>query len=95
MFFVKLTYKMPLEVVDIWVEEHRAFLRRQYEASRQILSGPRTPREGGVLLLDAGSREEAGRILAEDPFHREGVADYELVEFKATMYDERLKEVFG
>lgn len=90
MFLLLLSYKKPLPEVDRFVAEHRAFLERHYASGRFLLSGRKEPRTGGVILATAGSREEVDTIVREDPFHREGIADYEVVEFLPSMSDGRL-----
>lgn len=64
--------------------EHRDFLDRQYAAGHFIVSGPMEPRKGGVILTADMSREEVERIMKDDPFLREGVSEYEFIEFRAT-----------
>ena len=85
MFLVLLTYTQPLEAVDALVEEHRAFLHRQYATGVFLLSGRKEPRDGGVILADASSALELQAILAEDPFQCHGVASYQVIEFLPSM----------
>ncbi len=90
MFLILLSYKKPLADVDLFVAEHREFLERHYASGRFLLSGRKEPRTGGVILASAGSRAEVEAVVREDPFHREGLADYEIVEFLPSMSDRRL-----
>lgn len=85
MFLVLLSYKKPLSEVDRYVTEHREFLVRQYAAGYFKLSGRKEPRTGGVILAATDSRAQLERILSEDPFHREQIAEYEIVEFLPNM----------
>jgi uncharacterized protein YciI len=85
MFVIIVEYVKPLEQVDCWLEEHRAFLRENYANGRFIASGPRVPRKGGVILARGGDRAELERILDDDPFKREGVAGYTVLEFDPIM----------
>ena len=84
MFVFHLTYQKPLEEIDRLLPGHRAYLDRWYEAGKFLCSGRKEPRTGGIILCDCGSREEAERIRDEDPFYREGAADYEIIEFLAS-----------
>lgn len=84
MFVVMLHYLQPLAVIERHMPEHRAYLDRQYEAGYFIASGPQVPRIGGVILAARMAREALDAILADDPFYREGVAQYQVVEFQAT-----------
>jgi uncharacterized protein YciI len=83
MFVILLTYQKPLSEVDVLLEAHRAFLKAQYVAGYFLLSGPKVPRTGGVILAQAESAEALQAILALDPFYQSGVAAYEVVQFNA------------
>lgn len=48
-----------------------------------MVSGPQEPRAGGVILTADVSRSAIDAALAEDPFVREGISTYEIIEFKA------------
>ncbi|MCC9310759.1 YciI family protein [Kitasatospora sp. RB6PN24] len=85
MFIVTLTYTAPLEAVDQLLPEHVAWLEEQYAAGTLLASGRRVPRTGGVLLARAADRAALDEVLASDPFHRARVAEYQVVEFTASM----------
>ncbi|MBQ5950320.1 YciI family protein [Massilia sp. ST3] len=85
MFIVSLSYTAPLDHVDAHLAAHREFLAAQYAAGRFLMSGPKVPREGGIILADAPSRAALEAVLGEDPFHRAGVARYEITEFAPLM----------
>lgn len=92
MFIAILTYKKPLDEVDKYLQVHREYLAKHYAAGDFIAFGPQTPRVGGVIMMKANSREAVKAIIAEDPFHINGIADYQVVEFTPTMFcDEQLK----
>jgi uncharacterized protein YciI len=84
MFVLISHYLRPLDEVDRWLSEHRAFLDRHYEAHHVLASGPQNPRVGGIVVTHDLSREEVEAMLAEDPFVREGISEYQIVEFKPT-----------
>lgn len=92
MFIVILTYKKPLSEVDRFLASHREYLATHYAVGDFIASGPQNPRVGGVIIMKADSREAVEAIIAEDPFHINGIADYRIVEFSPTMVaDDSLK----
>ncbi len=101
MFIAILTYKKPLSEVDRFLAAHRViakrfackeYLAKHYAAGDFIASGPPNPRLGGVIMMKADSREAVDAIIAEDPFHVNGIADYQIVEFTPTMFiNENLK----
>jgi uncharacterized protein YciI len=84
MYLVLVNYVKPLSVIDQLLPAHREFLEANYRAGIFLVSGPREPRDGGVILARAGSREELVAILAQDPFVSQGAAKCEIIEFKAT-----------
>jgi len=90
MFLISLNYKKPLSEVDRFVAEHREFLLRYYASGHFLLSGRREPRDGGVILAQADSRNDIEQILRDDPFQREQIADYDIVEFLPTMSSDEL-----
>jgi uncharacterized protein YciI len=81
MFVVLITYQKPLEQIELWIEEHRDFLKKYYASGHFLASGRKQPRTGGVILSRAQSLSELENILHEDPFYRENLAAYEIVEF--------------
>ncbi len=85
MFIAILTYKKPLEEVDRFLQAHREYLAEHYAAGDFIASGPQTPRIGGIIMMKAESRETVNAIIAQDPFHINGIADYQIVEFTPTL----------
>ena len=84
MYLVLMNYVKPLAVIDELLPAHRQFPEANYRAGIFMVSGPREPRDGGIILARAGSREELAAILALDPFVTEGAATCEIIEFKAT-----------
>lgn len=88
MYLVILTYKKPLSEVDRFLAAHREYLARHYAAGDFIASGPQTPRVGGVIMMKATDRAAIDAIIAQDPFNINGIADYQVVEFTPTMFNE-------
>lgn len=93
MFVVLLNYIQPLVEVDQFVGEHREFLERYYASGHFLLSGRKEPRTGGVILAKAETRSEIESIILNDPFNREGIAEYEIVEFLPSMAATHLSEL--
>ncbi|UZP67483.1 YciI family protein [Desulfovibrio mangrovi] len=85
MYIVSLTYTAPLESIDRLLEEHVQFLHEKYDAGVFIASGRKVPRTGGIILARGCDMKTLQQHLAEDPFHREQVATYEITEFAPTM----------
>ena len=86
MFILKLTYTKPIAEVDRYLVEHRAWLDTLYTAREALCSGPQNPRTGGIIILSVKDKQRVEAIIAADPFHREGVATYEVIEFDPVKY---------
>jgi uncharacterized protein YciI len=84
MFVILLDYVRPLEDVDSHLVAHRQFLREHYASGHLLMSGPKQPRTGGVIVCAAASRTEAEALVARDPFHVHGIANYQIIEFDVT-----------
>jgi uncharacterized protein YciI len=84
MFVIELTYKAPLEEIDARMAEHMRFLKAQYAAGVFVVSGRKVPREGGIILATGKSRAEIEAIVKKDPFVTHGLADFRVVEFRAS-----------
>ena len=81
MFLLLSRYLKPIEEVDRFLDEHRAFLDRHYDAGLFVVSGSQQPRVGGVIVTADASRETIDRAMEQDPFVREGISQYEIIEF--------------
>lgn len=90
MFIINLTYKAPLEEIDQLLDEHVDFLNKQYESGVFIASGRKVPRTGGIILSASISKTELEAIIEQDPFRKNEVADYELIEFVPSKTSDQL-----
>ena len=96
MFVIELTYKAPLAEIDAQMKAHVAFLKKYYAAGHFLVSGRQIPRNGGIILAIAESRERVETIMREDPFCRHGLADVRIIEFRASQRAEDMpKRIAG
>ena len=84
MFIIELTYKAPLEQIDGQMKPHMAFVNKHYASGHFLVSGRKNPRDGGIILAVGNSREEIEAIAAQDPFCTQGLADFRVIEFRAS-----------
>lgn len=84
MFVISLKYICELSEIEKHLSAHIEYLELHYAAGHFIASGRKVPRTGGVILALSESREEIDKIVAEDPFHLHGLAEYEVTEFIPT-----------
>ncbi len=87
MYVVELTYVKPLDAVELQLEAHRRFLDEHYAREIFFASGPKNPRDGGVILVSGRvSRSELDAILEHDPFRQHGLASYHVIDFSAVKF---------
>lgn len=91
MYIVSLNYIKEVSEVEKYLEEHVKFLEKYYEMEKFICSGRKNPRTGGVILLNAESLAEVEKIILEDPFNANEIAEYEITEFFPTKYNKNFK----
>ena len=81
MFIFSLTYVKPLSEVERLLPAHIQFLDEHYKKHLFMCSGRKIPRTGGVILCNCVDMVEAKAIMEKDPFYKEGIARYEIIEF--------------
>ena len=84
MFVIELDYRVPLTEIDAAMKAHVAFLRKQYQAGKFLISGRKVPRDGGIIIAVGESRAELEALMREDPFCARGLADFHVIEFRAS-----------
>ena len=84
MFVIELIYKVPLTKIDAHMTAHVKFLKKYYASGHFVVSGRKIPREGGIIVAVGDSRDEIEAIITEDPFHQHGLADFRVIEFRAS-----------
>ena len=84
MFVIELTYKASLAEIDASMAAHVRFLKKYYAAGNFLISGRKIPRDGGIILAVGESRQHIDVIIREDPFYERGLADFRVIEFRAS-----------
>lgn len=84
--FVKIERgKVDKEVFDRHVPAHVEYVRALNDRGHRARSGYWVGREGGMMLFDAVDKQEARRILEQDPLILNGCVDYELHEWRVVI----------
>ena len=91
-FVVEIIYKAPIEKIEELTPIHREFLQTGYKAGMLLVSGPKVPRTGGIVIAKASSMEELAEFFKNDPYSLNDVADYSFIEFNAKSHQEILKD---
>jgi len=84
MFVIELSYKADLAEIDAHMAAHVRFLKKYYASGNFLVSGRKIPRDGGIILAVGTNRQEIEAIIQEDPFYAHGLADFRIIEFRAS-----------
>lgn len=95
MYIISLTYKVSLEEVDQHIESHIEYLNKQYDLGNFQASGKKVPRTGGIILSKVSDKNKLLKVIEEDPFIKNNIADYDLIEFIPTKTSEELKVILN
>jgi uncharacterized protein YciI len=96
MFVIELSYKADLSEIDTHMKAHVAFLKKHYAAGTFLISGRKIPRDGGIILALGKDKQQIQAVIEQDPFHQHGLADFRIIEFRASQRAEDIpKRVEG
>lgn len=95
MFIIDIRYTAPLEEVDKHMEGHVAYLKKYMENNTFLVTGKKVPRTGGILIANAASREEVEKIIIEDTFYQNKVAEMTITEFTHARHNAILDGFLG
>jgi len=93
MFVIELIYKAPLAKIDRSMRAHVKFLQKYYASGNFLVSGRKIPRDGGIILAVGDSRESIEAIAREDPFCAQGLAEFRVIEFRASQRADDLPDL--
>ena len=80
-FLIDIEYSAPIEIIDMIVGEHRAFLQTGYDKGWLLMSGPKKSKTGGIVIARASSMQDIQEFFFHDPYQQHKVATYRFVEF--------------
>jgi uncharacterized protein YciI len=92
-FVIELFYKAPLAQIDANMKAHVAFLNKYYAAGNFLVSGRKIPRDGGIIIAVGSSRDAIEALVREDPFVARGLAEFRVIEFRASQRADVLKHL--
>jgi len=73
-----------------FMQGHKDWIQRGFDAGCFLLTGSLQPQTGGVILADRISREELDQLIKQDPFVEQGIVTPEIVELAPSRVDTRL-----
>lgn len=80
-FVIDITYTANLDKIDETLPLHRSFLQTGYDKGWLLLSGPKNPRIGGIIVGRAPSRSDMEAFFEDDPYQIRSQATYRFTEF--------------
>ena len=95
MFLILIRYCRPLPEVEAQLEAHRTYLREAPESAGIVLTGRKTARDGGLVMLRAPNRGAVDAFIARDPYAVHRVAEFEVVEFDVAQVAPGLEALKG
>jgi len=95
MFVIELTYKVDLAQIDAHMAAHVMFLRKYYASGNFLVSGRKIPRNGGIIVAVGRSRQQIESIIQEDPFYQRDLADFRVIQFRASQRAEDMPKRIG
>jgi len=93
MFIITSVYVKPMDQVEKYLVEHREFLDSYYKKGIFIASGRKATGDGGIIFAKGCTKEEIKKILIEDPFSREKISHYDVIEFSPNRVAEGLEKL--
>lgn len=93
MYILSITYKVPLDQIDKYLNAHVEYLKEQYAVGIFLASGRKVPRDGGIILAKAANKDELMKVLEKDPFNQNNLADYQITEFIPSMTCDELASI--
>ncbi len=94
-FLVEIIYKAPIEKIEELTQSHREFLQTGYQKGILLLSGPKVPRTGGIVIAKANSLKEIMQFFLSDPYSLNNAANYNYIEFNPKSYQQILSKWFS
>lgn len=91
-FLVQIHYTVPVESLGDAIRLHREFLQLGYDRGWLLMSGPRVPANGGIVIARAPSQQELEDFFADDPYKLSGLATHTFVEFNPVKHQPFLAE---
>lgn len=87
LFVLLVQYTAPLADIEANLAAHRSYLQAGYDKGFLLASGPRTPREGGVIIGKFDDMAAAEKFSKSDPFVQQNLARYEILEFTPVLHN--------
>lgn len=92
LFVILVKYEADLARIDEALARHRAFLQTGYDSGILLASGPQNPRTGGIIIGQFSDKSAAEDFTRGDPYYKENLASYTILEFSPVLHSGILGE---
>ena len=86
LFAVLSEYQVPPEQGKEVFTRHLGYMDQLQSQKRVFVAGPFGDGKGALIVLSAGSMEEAKEIASNDPIHKEGIRKFQIREWKPVRF---------
>ncbi len=95
MFIIDVNYIKPLKSIDSIMKEHMRFLNTFYASGIFIMSGRKIPRTGGIIIAKGKAKKTIEKIMRQDPFYINGLAEFTIIEFNDSQKAHNIDELMA
>jgi uncharacterized protein YciI len=81
MYIILIHHRQSDTSINFHKERHKQFIKKQIEEGNFITAGNRNPKTGEVILSSFNDLETLQMILYQDPYYRNRIGQYEIIEF--------------
>ena len=85
------TYTKSLDEVEQHRNDHLVYVKNLFAQNKLLAAGRQNPLTGAVLIAGNISKDELQMLLDADPYCKENVAKYSIIEFNPVLCNESLK----
>ena len=93
MFVIELVYKAPLAEIDAAMAAHVGFLKKYYASGTSSSRAGRSRATAASSSPPDRAASEIEAIVREDPFVARGLADFRVIEFRASQRAKALEHL--
>lgn len=84
MYTIELTYKKSREAALEFLAEHKEFVADGYAKDHFLHSGPKTTKDGGVIIANFDSLQSCEEFIKLDPFYYKNISEFKVIEFTSS-----------
>lgn len=81
MYLLIVSYTKPVEEVAPSVPSHGEWVKKYFNEGIFLIAGPKKNKFGGAILVKSIDRAQLNKIISEDSFITNDVAEYQIIDF--------------